>query len=214
MVSKASASGYTEGVVESLVINVERSVSDSSPANQKTVQHEERVLEGARFDVHQLTLRGSDGKDYVREVVRHPGAVVLLPILDDDKVVLIKNTRPQVNETLIELPAGTREPDEEAESTAFRELIEETGYRASELRLLHTFFSAPGICDELMYLFVATGLSEGQHRREATEQIENVTATRDQVGQWMAEGKIRDAKSLIGLYAFLYSPELNSNLAR
>lgn len=167
------------------------------------------VLNGARFDVHEMDLVGSDGQTYVREVVRHPGAVVLLPLLDDDRVVLIENRRPTVNETLLELPAGTREADEDPDTTAARELIEETGYRAGSLIKLHEFYSAPGICDELMHLYVARDLTEGQHQREATEQIENRPASRDEITEWIAAGRIKDAKTLIGLYAFLYSPTLN-----
>ncbi len=170
---------------------------------------EKQLLKGSRFDVHEMELTGRDGKTYLREVVRHPGAVVLLPLLDHDTVVLIENTRPTVGETLWELPAGTREPKEPADDTAARELVEETGYRAGSLTLLHQFYSAPGICDEWMQLYVARDLQEGQHAREATEQIQNRIATRRQVQNWIAAGKIRDAKTLIGLYAFLYSPALN-----
>ena len=150
-----------------------------------------------------MTITGSDGKLYEREVVRHPGAVVLLPVLSDNRVVMIKNHRPTVNETLLELPAGTREPTEAAEVTAARELIEETGYRAGKLELIHEFFSAPGICDELMHLYRATDLVEGAPRREATETIVNCIATADQIRNWITTGKIRDAKTLVGLYAFL-----------
>ncbi|TWU60366.1 ADP-ribose pyrophosphatase [Rubripirellula tenax] len=170
---------------------------------------EKLIFEGARFNVHQMELTGSDGKTYVREVIRHPGAVVLLPLIDLDTVVLIENQRPTVGETLLELPAGTREAGEPVETTAARELIEETGYRAGKLAKLHEFYSAPGICDELMHLYVATELSAGDHQREAVEQIENHVASRSQVTRYIAEGKIRDAKSLIGLYAFLYSPALS-----
>lgn len=166
------------------------------------------VLEGARFNVHEMDLIGSDGKTYRREVIRHPGAVVLLPLIDADTVVLIENTRPSVGETLLELPAGTREPNESAERTAARELVEETGYHAGSLVLLHEFYSAPGICDELMHLFVASDLTLGQHQREATETIENRIATRDEITEWISDGRIRDAKTLVGLYAFLSSPTL------
>ncbi|WP_372721187.1 NUDIX hydrolase [Novipirellula sp.] len=161
------------------------------------------VLRGARFNVHAMSIRGSDGKTYVREVVRHPGAVVILPLLDDDTLVMIENNRPSVGETLLELPAGTREPDEPAEQTAFRELIEETGYQAKSVSLVHEFYSAPGISDELMLLYVARDLTRGEHAREATEQIENRIASREDVRSWIAEGRIRDAKTLVGLYAFL-----------
>jgi ADP-ribose pyrophosphatase len=166
------------------------------------------VLEGARFNVHEMDLIGSDGKTYRREVIRHPGAVVLLPLIDADTVVLIENTRPSVGETLLELPAGTREPNESAERTAARELVEETGYHAGSLVLLHEFYSAPGICDELMHLYVARDLTQGQHQREATETIENRIATRDEITEWISDGRIRDAKTLVGLYAFLSSPTL------
>ena len=170
---------------------------------------ERLVLQGARFNVHEMDLIGDDGKTYVREVIRHPGAVVLLPLLDRDTVVMIENGRPTVNETLLELPAGTREENESAETTAVRELVEETGYHAGRLTPLHQFYSAPGICDELMHLYVATELVKGEHAREATEKIENRIASREDIVSWIAEGRIRDAKSLVGLYAFLYSPALN-----
>ncbi len=82
-------------------------------------------------------------------------------------------------------------------------MIEETGYRAGSLTLLHEFYSAPGICDELMLLYIARDLTQGDPQREATEQIENRIATRTEIKQWIADGKIRDGKTLVGLYAFL-----------
>ena len=168
------------------------------------IQSERLVLEGERFNVHRMELLGSDGGTYHREVIRHPGAVVLLPLIDKKTVVLIKNHRATVGETSRELPAGTREVGEEAETTAARELIEETGYHAGKLEKIHEFYSAPGICDELMHLYVATELREGDHAREATEQIENHIATRDEILELIRTGRIRDAKTLVGLYAFLF----------
>lgn len=175
----------------------------------KTPGDERLLLRGNRFDVHQMELLGRDGQTYHREVIRHPGAVVLLPLLDQDTVVLIENQRPTVGAMLLELPAGTRESGEAPEATAARELVEETGYQAGQLTLVHEFYSAPGISDELMYLYVARELTEGPHHREATEEIENRIATRAEIETWIAEGRIRDAKTLVGLYAFLYSPDLN-----
>jgi ADP-ribose pyrophosphatase len=173
-------------------------------------QGEESILlKGERFNVHQMQLVGSDGKMYQREVIRHPGAVVLLPLIDRDTVVLIENQRPTVGQALLELPAGTRESEEAPEATAARELVEETGYRAGSLTKIHEFFSAPGICDELMHLYLARNLTKGEHHREATEEIENRIAKRDEIIQWISEGRIRDAKTLVGLYAFLYSPIVN-----
>lgn len=172
-------------------------------------KNERLLLEGERFNVHQMELNGSDGKIYHREVIRHPGAVVLLPLIDPDTVVLIRNHRATVGETLLELPAGTREPDESPTQTAARELIEETGYRAGNLLEMCEFYSAPGICDELMHLFVARDLAAGEHAREAVEQIENQLVHRNEIRQLIADGGIRDAKTLVGLYAFLFSDRLN-----
>jgi ADP-ribose pyrophosphatase len=164
---------------------------------------ETRVLQGARFDVYQMNLTGSDGKLYRREVIRHPGAVVLLPVLDDGSVVMIENTRPTVKQTLLELPAGTREADEDPTLCAHRELIEETGFSAGKLELVHEFYSAPGISDELMSLYRATDLTAGTQELEATETIVTRIATRNQIRDWIADGTIRDAKTLVGLYAYL-----------
>jgi len=169
---------------------------------------EKLILKGTRFNVHEMQLKGDDGKVHRREVIRHPGAVVLLPLIDDDTVVMIENTRPTVGETLWELPAGTREPGEPVEQTAQRELLEETGYQAGALQLVHQFYSAPGICDELMHLYLATDLVAGPPQREATEKIVNRIATRSEIEVWIGEGRIRDAKTLVGLYVFLARPRL------
>ena len=171
---------------------------------------ERLVLKGTRFDVHELTLTGADGETYRREVVRHPGAVVILPLIDPDTVLMIENQRPTVGETLLELPAGTREPGESAEATAARELTEETGFTAGRLSELHQFYSAPGICDELMHLYIAEELIEGAPQREVTETIENRIASRSDIRSWIGNGRIRDAKTLVGLYAFLCPPLLRT----
>ncbi len=164
---------------------------------------EKQLLTGSRFDVHAMELTGSDGQVYIREVIRHPGAVVLLPVLEDGRIVMIENYRPSIDQTLLELPAGTREPGETAETTAARELIEETGYRAEKLEPMTSFFSAPGICDEEMYLYLATGLTAGDAEREAVEQIENRIVSVADLHTMIEEGKIRDAKTLVGLLLYL-----------
>lgn len=161
------------------------------------------LLKCSRFSVHQLEIADRSGKPRTREVIRHPGAVVLLPLLDDQRVVMIDNLRHSVSETLLELPAGTIDGGETPEQTASRELTEETGFKATKLKLLHEFYSCPGICDERMYLFLATGLTAGKPDREATEQIENRILGRDEIVRLMERGEIRDAKTLVGLYAFL-----------
>lgn len=167
---------------------------------------EQVLLRCSRFSVHAVEIRDRDGRIRTREVIRHPGAVVLLPVLNDGRVVMIKNHRHSVGQILLELPAGTLESGELPESTAARELIEETGYHAGKLEKLHTFYSCPGICDELMHLYLATKLTAGQPNREATEQIENRIVSRDEIAGLIAGGEIRDAKTLVGLYALLARP--------
>jgi ADP-ribose pyrophosphatase len=116
---------------------------------------------GKKYDLERLTLRTPRGAEITRECVRHPGAVVVLPILDrhDGRhVVFVRNERFSIGRDLLELPAGTREPGEDAILTAGRELIEETGYDAATLTPLNRFYTTPGMTDELMWSYVATGL--------------------------------------------------------
>ena len=161
------------------------------------------LLRAARFTVNAMTMTDKHGNQVMREVIRHPGAVVLLPILEDGSIVMIENYRRTVDQTLLELPAGTIEVGEPPELTAPRELIEETGYRAGKMTKVHEFYSCPGICDELMHLYVATELVAGAPDREATEQIENRIVSRDEVRSVIKTGQVRDAKSLVGLYWYL-----------
>jgi ADP-ribose pyrophosphatase len=165
--------------------------------------NEQVLLRASRFTVNAMKVVDKHGNTVMREVVRHPGAVVLLPILGDGRVVMIENFRRSVNLTLLELPAGTIEIGEPPLETAARELIEETGYRAGRLTKVHEFYSCPGICDELMHLYAATELIAGDPEREATEQIENRIVTRDEIQSLIQSGQICDAKSLVGLYWYL-----------
>ncbi len=161
------------------------------------------LLVTSRFDVELVTQRLPSGQLHSREVVRHPGAVVILPLLDDDSICLIKNYRVAVDRTLYELPAGTLERGEHPIKTAERELIEETGYRCQNLRPLCEFFMSPGILDERMHAFVATGLSLGNAARETGEQIENMKVTRSELDRLLREGLIEDSKSMSVLLYFL-----------
>ena len=157
------------------------------------------LLDARLFRVIREVLRTDDGKEHVREIVRHPGAVAILPVLDDGRICLIDNYRIAVRETLLELPAGTREPDEEPIETARRELAEETGYRAESIRPMAEFFMSPGILDERMHLFLATGLTAGSMNLEGGEQIEpRLTAWSDAL-EMVRDGRIRDAKTIVGL---------------
>ena len=160
------------------------------------------LLETRRFHVVRRTQRLASGVEHAREIVLHPGAVTILPLVDDDKVCLIRNFRLAVGETLIELPAGTLEPGEPPLLTAQRELEEETGYRARQMTPLHTFYMSPGILHERMHLFVATGLEPGPARRETGEEIENLVVPWAEALAMAADGRIQDAKTLVGLWCY------------
>ncbi len=161
--------------------------------------HPKILLTTKRFRVETASHQTDDGQVHRREVVRHPGAVTILPMVDLQHVCLIKNYRVAVARTLIELPAGTLEPNEEPAATAERELIEETGYRAGEMEHLHSFFLSPGILDERMHLYVATELTPGQAAREPGEEIENLVVPWDQAIRMVVDGQIEDAKTICGL---------------
>lgn len=169
----------------------------------------ELLLRGSRFDVVGMDLPGRDGKHHRREFIEHPGAVVLLPLLDGDRVVLIENNRPAVGEVLLELPAGTRDrcSDGSAEpvlETAARELTEETGYTSTDLLIVCEFYSAPGLGNESMHLVLARDLTPGPQQLETTEHIVTRILTREQIRSLVLEHQIRDAKTLIGLQMLLF----------
>lgn len=161
--------------------------------------HEELLLQTKRFKVVQVSRTTSSGQTDSRAVVRHPGAAVLLPLLDDGRVVLIRNYRPSVDKKLVELPAGTLDPGERPEETARRELAEETGYRARSIELLTSFYASPGILDERMHVFVATGLEPGPTQLDHGEEIELLPVAWDEALTMARDGRIEDAKTLAAL---------------
>jgi ADP-ribose pyrophosphatase len=162
-------------------------------------QDSELLLTATRFRVVRETETTADGRRRTREIVRHPGACVVVPLLDDGRVCLIRNWRVAVGQTLIELPAGTLEPPEPPHVTAERELIEETGYRPANIEFLHAFYLSPGILDERMHLYLATGLTAGETAREEGEQIENWLVPWAEAIAMIFRGEIQDAKTIVGL---------------
>ncbi len=162
---------------------------------------EDTLLVTKRFRVDRVTQHFADGRTFSREVIRHPGAVVILPILDDGRICLIRNYRVAVGKWLLELPAGTLEPNEPPIETAKRELIEETGFRCGQIEPLCQLLMSPGILHERMHVFVARQLVEGATAREAGEQIDNLLATPTEVDQMLANNEIEDAKTIA---AWLY----------
>ena len=160
---------------------------------------DEDLLVVSRFRVVRRHRRLPSGKVVAREVVEHPGAVVILPLVEGDRVCLIRNYRVAVKQTLLELPAGTLEVGEDPAECAARELIEETGYRAGRIERACEFFMSPGILNERMHLFVASELVLGETALEESEEIERVVVPWAEAMRLVRAGEVQDAKSLVGL---------------
>ena len=168
---------------------------------------EELLLSTSRFNVVERVSTAPGQSDVRRQVIQHPGAVTIIPMVDPDHVCLIRNYRLSVDQTLIELPAGTLEPDEEPSLTAARELTEETGYVSNSIQALHGFYLSPGILDEWMHLYLATGLVAGDPAREPGETIENMVVSWSEAIAMVHARQIHDAKTIVGL---LYYDSLRS----
>lgn len=149
--------------------------------------------------------------DHEREIVEHPGAVVIVAVDADDRVALVRQLREATRQELLELPAGTLEPGEEPLATAKRELAEETGLTGGTWRELTRFWTAPGFCRERMTLFFADGVQEGEAQPEPDEKLELVRWPVGEIEQRL--GEIEDAKSLAGLLLYLASAS-NRSTAR
>lgn len=159
----------------------------------------EIVYTGRKIRVAVDTTTGPDGQTVRRDMIFHPGAVVILPVIDQDHVCLLRNHRFVIGETLWELPAGTLEPGEPLEAAARRELAEETGYAAAEWRSLGYLYASPGVLDEKLHLFVAQNLTPGAMDLEADEQLEPVTVRFDDAVRMCLAGEIKDAKTITTL---------------
>ena len=157
------------------------------------------LLKTRRFSIVERTISRPDGQTASVEFVQHAGSVAILPLLDDGRVCLIRSRRLTVDETLIEVPAGTREPNESPLETARRELTEETGYRAARFDELATYYPSPGVLSEQMWLFVARGLTPGEHAREPNEEIDNLVVSWKEALAMIDRGEIRDGKTLTAL---------------
>lgn len=163
-----------------------------------------RVLFHAkRFDVESVHERLPDGGMLERHIIRHPGAVVILPLVDENHICMIHTYRVAIDRWHLELPAGTLDKGLPPEEMARLELLEETGYRASQWSHIHTFAMSPGILDEKMYYYCASGLIDGCPEREQGEQMENRILSWSEVDRLLRDHKIIDAKTLVALLWYM-----------
>ena len=172
---------------------------------QLKVLKSESIYSGRVISLIKDTVILPSGRTVIREKVMHPGSVGILPVLEDGRLVLIRQFRYVVGSSLLEIPAGTVEKGESPEECAARELQEETGYRAGKLTLLSAFYLAPGYSNEFMWLFKATELEAGEMRPMPDESIEVRRLSLEEALQMIRSGEIRDVKTIcaILLYALL-----------
>ena len=145
-------------------------------------------------------VRFADGVEVTREVVRHTGAAVVLPETADGRLVFVRVFRHAAGGWMVEAPAGTLEKGEAPRDCAARELIEETGFRAGALRALGSWYPSPGLFDETMHLFHATGLSAAERAPDEDELVEPLLATRAEAAAMVRDGTLRDGKTLLALF--------------
>lgn len=173
-----------------------------SQLEEKTLKTEP-IFSGRVISLQVDEVELPNGKTSTREIVKHPGAVAILPITDDNKIVMVEQYRKPMDRVLIEIPAGKLEKGEEPAHTAVRELEEETGYECESLEWLISFYTSPGFADEIVHVYVAKGLSKKKDAASLDEDefVNVMEVTLEEVLQLVKEQKVYDAKTA---YAIQY----------
>jgi ADP-ribose pyrophosphatase len=179
--------------------------SGTQRAKTAKILNSTSIYEGRVFGIRRDEVIEPSGVRAIREVITHPGSVVVLPVLPDGRILMIQQYRHATRQYLWELVAGRIDSGETPKVAAARELIEETGYRAKRLRVFMEFFPTPGFLEEKMFLLLAEGLTAGEAEPEEDEKIFSRTYNRKELEEMIRRGKLRDAKSIAGIlyYRFL-----------
>lgn len=170
--------------------------------NQKSAEptvSTRRIHEGRIINLREDTVEMPSGREAKREIVEHGGAVCIVPILPDGRIVLVRQYRKPAEDFLLEIPAGGLEPDESIEECAARELREECGYQPGKLTHLYDAFLAPGYSTELIHCFLAENLSEQRDAPDEDENVETEIYTLDELSAMIDDGRIKDAKTICAL---------------
>lgn len=180
----------------------------SSPREElPQIINSQKVFSGRVFNVTVDTVREGE-LTYQREVVHHHGSAVILPVFDDGTVALVRQYRHPAVRYLLEAPAGTLDEGERPENGAARELQEELGLVAGRMEKLSEFFVSPGFCEEKMWVFLATELTEGKQNLEEDEVLEVERLSMDEALEMITSNEIQDAKTIIAL--MLAAPRVGS----
>ena len=159
----------------------------------------QKVFEGKLLTVYCDKVELPNGKEASREFIRHPGAVAVVPITHDGKVVLVRQYRYPLGKTVLEVPAGKLDTGEEPDDCVLRELEEETGYIAQRIRKLSSIYTTPGFTDEVIHLYIADQLTLAKQCPDEDEFLDVEVYTKEEIKAMIEDGTINDAKSMLAL---------------
>ena len=162
------------------------------------VESERCVFEGRIFNVDRLTVRLPDGREALRDVVRHPGAVAIVALTDEGRICLVRQYRTALGRVTVEIPAGKLDPGEDPLDCARRELAEETGMRAEKIAFLTTIATSDGFTDELIHIYMATGLTFADSSPDDDEFINVDLVELPELVDAVLDGRVEDAKTVVG----------------
>ena len=168
-----------------------------------SIKKSDVIFKGIVFDIKVDQIEYDSGNAGVREVILHNGGAVVVPVTEEGKIIFVKQYRYPFNEWMYELPAGKLEKGEDPFICATRELTEETGYTSNNISKLGRIYTSPGFCDEILHIYLAENLIEGNHNREEGEfGMEVFEFTLDEIDKMIDDGKIVDSKSISGVYFY------------
>lgn len=165
------------------------------------VEKTDVLYKGRVFDLKVDQITYESGNKGTRETAVHPGGAVIVAIKNDGKIIFVSQFRYPLEQTVIELPAGKLDKDEDPKECAIRELQEETGYRTNKIVKLAAIATTPGFCSEILHIFLAQELTKGEHNREEGEQdMQILEYSKSEIEDLILDGKIFDAKTICGIY--------------
>ncbi len=176
---------------------------------EETLQTE-TIHQGRNFTFQKKTVKLPTGRTTTREIVKHPGAVAIIPLLDKETVIMVEQYRTAAEKTLLEIPAGTLNPNENPEDCAKRELLEETGYHPQNLKKLLTAYPSPGYSSEKIHIYLATELTYKGQQPEEDETIKTRKIKLKDIEKMIEKGEIEDIKTICSIMKLAYDANKKS----